>query len=751
MTQLSNYRAGFIDSEVREARLFHGTFKIRDLVSCEREDFIYCVTDDNTIMRLCPEKFEWTKLAHYSIPPRCLKTVISANERYLAYIKDPFELIVVDLLRAETILKEAIKALNPEILFHLGKIFISNGSTITVFDLSSFYKKEFHFSKEIWEIKLYGNNLAIRFLGQWLPENGMYLYDVHDFKEILHLSKVDQVWFDAKENDLIGANFDCLKKWSLASKSLVNHTEVCLDKKRSIFKEVRDNQFYHIYESKDNDLSLECIDLDTFEQIYTIPLRTNDGKKVKGTAHCHMSGNKLLVIYDHESKLFHYFNPSYDSYLNTEKLYSNANHLLFYSSSDHIILHSKPDEYLFFDEVQYAFRYLKSSNFLLRCSSFDQSRDNTRIFTSNQENGTIQEFSLCTGNIKTLSIHNQTVRNLQFVENELYSLGYDHHFIVSDGKSQALKYIQLDYDINYDSIKILAEGFVIGGWSTESMFFLLSCDSDGLKVRNSAKIKSPTGLGAQGTVIEVLDSDLILGASEILLLVDQGTLQEKYRVSTGRIIRSIISHQDKVIVGCEDGYIQIYDKTLQRLGESYGHDGIITSMVASKDKLITASHDTTIKIWDQNLHLIETLHQHADWIWKVELVTLGNRSWLVSTGQDGKLVFWDILSHEPIMEYRVIQNSFYLGFCEKQTPLWFWTNDPHIIEVYDELNGTLTPMKHGDQRLADYLKIYNNKDMIMKRLTDPTAFDKAQMIHQKVEAEQGQLSGLTHRLLLDGH
>jgi WD40 repeat protein/pimeloyl-ACP methyl ester carboxylesterase len=143
-------------------------------------------------------------------------------------------------------------------------------------------------------------------------------------------------------------------------------------------------------------------------------------------------------------------------------------------------------------------------------------------------------------------------------------------------------------------------------------------------------------------------------------------------LNTGEVIRTLTGHTDsvksvKVLSNGKHAISASQDKTLKLwdldTGEATqtisGHKYTVNSVAVFSDdnRVISASNDKTLKVWDLNrieatqniqeimgfdstMGILQTLEEHSDSVWSVEVFSNGTRA--ISASNDGTLKVWDL-------------------------------------------------------------------------------------------------------------
>lgn len=228
--------------------------------------------------------------------------------------------------------------------------------------------------------------------------------------------------------------------------------------------------------------------------------------------------------------------------------------------------------------------------------------------------------------------------------------------------------------------------------------------------------------------------------------IETGKMESEIEV-TDRDFSAITSKEDKVLLATKGGTIYILDEELRIKHSMKCQATEITNVLCRGSWIVTGDEHGTIRIFDEDLNLQNELVYHTAAVTRLRFVNVPGVTWLVSSSKDGRLVFWDTIQCKPIIEYLAMGNIFLFQMCREQKPRWFWTNDPRIVEVSEQSNIGNRVLDLKDPRREEYLRIYNNRKMIIKCITDPVGYEEARNIYEKVETEHSEQQRLEYKLL----
>ncbi|MBN1697074.1 MAG: WD40 repeat domain-containing protein [Spirochaetales bacterium] len=221
------------------------------------------------------------------------------------------------------------------------------------------------------------------------------------------------------------------------------------------------------------------------------------------------------------------------------------------------------------------------------------------------------------------------------------------------------------------------------------------------------------------------------------------------------------------------------------LNTLYGHDGDINTLLLSWDEfsIFSGSKDRTIREWDISsgvcrrtidtedeitalsltmdgtkiisgtaCGMIEMRHRDdGGRLWfRLEhdggisgLAVLDERNMIISSSYDGTVKFWTLDTGELRASYHNINEGFlWTSPPDKCAPFGrFWTDRRDIIGVMeceeDGNNPSIIPANHPER--DSYMRIYNNKEAILKRINTRILAQERSDIHYCVEAESKRL------------
>ena len=194
------------------------------------------------------------------------------------------------------------------------------------------------------------------------------------------------------------------------------------------------------------------------------------------------------------------------------------------------------------------------------------------------------------------------------------------------------------------------------------------------------------------------DGDFYFGVSNKIGhgCVATGSIIKTVKIDNGSIC-SIASSENLIFAGTHSGSIISLDKELNFIGskDCYSIWDVSSSIVVNGSNVISAE-GSEVKVRDQHLSLLADLKYHSEKIREMQVLKSKKLSWLVSAGDDGKLVFWNLANFEPIVEYSTSGDTFLFSMCQGRSENWFWTNNPDIIGVFEESNGSIKPISNDD-------------------------------------------------------
>ena len=166
-----------------------------------------------------------------------------------------------------------------------------------------------------------------------------------------------------------------------------------------------------------------------------------------------------------------------------------------------------------------------------------------------------------------------------------------------------------------------------------------------------------------------IDSFLICATLQGQLLIFQDLQLVLSVDSQGGAIWSMAVFEDQVAIGCEDGFIRIfqfsahpldlcYQKTLER------HDGRILSLDWKQDRLVAGSDQSTCRVYDSTTGksllrmTFDALKDQPTIVWDLKMLTTDDQDQqqhnvVVSGDSMGHVIFWDMLTGVPLKTMKV--------------------------------------------------------------------------------------------------
>jgi WD40 repeat protein len=160
------------------------------------------------------------------------------------------------------------------------------------------------------------------------------------------------------------------------------------------------------------------------------------------------------------------------------------------------------------------------------------------------------------------------------------------------------------------------------------------------------------------------------------------------------------------------------------------HKDMISAIVLHSNKPILISADDRNQIIKWNLKTGERLQVFQGlapcvWRWRHirSLAISKNEKWLIGSSFDGKLHYWDYETGRFLASsYALDQGYLWMTPPDEFAPNgWLHTDRPDLISLI-EMNrddrGNPTFINENDQRFKDYMRIYNDQEMVMTRIND---------------------------------
>ena len=160
------------------------------------------------------------------------------------------------------------------------------------------------------------------------------------------------------------------------------------------------------------------------------------------------------------------------------------------------------------------------------------------------------------------------------------------------------------------------------------------------------------------------------------------------------------------------------------------HKDEISAMVIHPNKPILISTDESNQIYKWNIETGERLQTYQcwaseKWSWRHfgSLAIAENEKWLIAATYDGKLHYWDYETGKLLAtSYALDQGYLWITPPDEFAPNgWFHTDRPDLISLIEMDKGDQgnpTFIYADDQRFKDYMRIFNDQEMVMTRLND---------------------------------
>jgi WD40 repeat protein len=160
------------------------------------------------------------------------------------------------------------------------------------------------------------------------------------------------------------------------------------------------------------------------------------------------------------------------------------------------------------------------------------------------------------------------------------------------------------------------------------------------------------------------------------------------------------------------------------------HTKAVSAIVIHPNKPILVSADENNQIYKWNVETGERLQTFQGlepcvyrWRHIRNLAISENEKWLIASSFDGKLFYWDYKTGELLAtSYALDQGYLWMTPPDEFAPNgWLHTNRPDLISLIEmdkEAQENPTIINEDDQRFKDYMRIYNDQDMVMSRLND---------------------------------
>ncbi|MBN2535768.1 MAG: WD40 repeat domain-containing protein [Spirochaetales bacterium] len=203
---------------------------------------------------------------------------------------------------------------------------------------------------------------------------------------------------------------------------------------------------------------------------------------------------------------------------------------------------------------------------------------------------------------------------------------------------------------------------------------------------------------------------------------EKGICLKTYKGHTEGVNKIALSWDEYHLVsGSRDGVILVWETLTGIIIKRIEVKKMITALAITVDgtRIISGSHTGHISVWDSITgNCIITLTEHLGWVSGISL--LENDNMMITSSYDGTVKFWTLDTYELRATYYNLNEGFlWTTPPDRNAPSGrFWTNRMDIINVIEcEKEGEHPDILSDDHpERARYLKLYNNRDMVIKRI-----------------------------------
>ncbi len=156
----------------------------------------------------------------------------------------------------------------------------------------------------------------------------------------------------------------------------------------------------------------------------------------------------------------------------------------------------------------------------------------------------------------------------------------------------------------------------------------------------------------------------------------KGRLESKHKIADCELLCVIgilkpSSGQNLCLTGCNDGLIRVFDWNKKvALEPLKGHQESVTNIVRDGNMIISGSDDWTLRVWDlvsTSMICVAVLESHSAPITTMKM--LPQIGFLVSAGQDGKVILWDYPTGLVVKNISHLSNVRALTFADSSKEL----------------------------------------------------------------------------------
>jgi WD40 repeat protein len=206
-----------------------------------------------------------------------------------------------------------------------------------------------------------------------------------------------------------------------------------------------------------------------------------------------------------------------------------------------------------------------------------------------------------------------------------------------------------------------------------------------------------------------------------------------------------LSWDEKLLyAGGEDGQVKVWDLERELLLATVATGEAVAVMTPdhASGLLATAGLSGTIKLWDAFTgRLRHQLSGHEPGRKMSGLIFDEKGKMLISASRDATVRFWSMEEFELLVVFHNMEKGFvWTTPSDAMAPFgWFWTDQPELINILDCNEDGSQPrvLAEQDPVRQEYLKMYNNREMVINRLNHYQKYlNNLMLMNQTVTGKQ---------------